>query len=119
MAKANFRLASQRMNTGGGSGGGLRPVMVSAGAIGGLRSPFIPVSAATVRYTPMPIPQQVPDTTLDSAANFAQTWAKSAFEFEDREARADATMSNAGTSTRFIKDSLRGCRRNAIGPWKA
>jgi hypothetical protein len=90
MPKINYQLASQRLNTGGRSGG-VQPDLLSGASSTSLgRSPQINTNSANVRYTSRPVPKLTIDTSLQKAAQASQVITQAAFDYQDREAQAKA-----------------------------
>lgn len=90
MPKINYKLASQRMNTGSGPGG-LSPNLLSGAASASTGSgPQINVNAANTRYSSLPVPKVTVDTSLSAAAQASQIITQAAFDFQEKEAKVKA-----------------------------
>jgi hypothetical protein len=89
MASIDYKLASQRLNPGAATRG-LSPVTFSGQTGGKVGAPQIGIHSADVNFVPAPIPPITIDTTLQSAASFANVFTQAAFKFQEQEAQAQA-----------------------------
>lgn len=102
MPPFNYKLASGNAATGGSRK--LNPVTVSGASIRGLTSPKLDPNSARITRTPFDPGKIVIDTRLQSASNFAEVAAKSAFNFQEREAKVQADFA----VTAFREDIRKG-----------
>jgi len=83
-----YKLASERLNTGGPTRGLVPSLLNDVTSRAG--TPHISGQGANVRYTPVPIPEIVVDSTLSSGAKMASIWSDAAYTFQQRQEKADA-----------------------------
>jgi hypothetical protein len=88
---AKYKLASEKLNVGGGIGK-IRPTTITSGAVGvgNVRPSSINVNAARQTSTPMPVPDIIVDKSLQAAAGAADQVTKAAFRYQERKDQAAA-----------------------------
>ena len=89
----SINLASQRMNTGGRSGG-ISPVPINGSIAGNVRAPSINVNAGNTSFTNTPVAAIKDDQTIQMAAKAGMEMSQAAFRYQQRvdQLRADESI---------------------------
>ncbi len=110
MPTFDFKLASQRENT-GGNPGGLRGSLLNPGAASGMRAPYVNPASADVRFNAAPVPRVVEDQTAKAVQDFGATFTRAAMQFAERQDRVRAQYALMG-----VKEQIEGDLNGRFDP---